>query len=288
MDEVKLSEISGISLTELEILAQMIPEQKAFLKALVNLEEKDKILSNDIERLSSTIYGVKFNEKLLPKTVLYPLRDAGYITLERGTKLPGRGAKPFWVVPTDKLKNEIILPIFKQLEQQVQSDLRPLLRKPLTEVLKELNHPNTHHRGLALEALAFKLMRIIDLTYIGTRLRGSATGGAEVDLIFEASRLVFSRWQVQCKNTTSVRLDDVAKEVGLTHLLKSNVIVMISTGEIGAAAREYANKIMSDSNLAIVMVDRFDIENIENNPVNIIQVLNREAKNAMKLKKLEV
>lgn len=266
----------------------MIPEQKAFLKALVNLEEKDKILSNDIERLSSTIYGVKFNEKLLPKTVLYPLRDAGYITLERGTKLPGRGAKPFWVVPTDKLKNEIILPIFKQLEQQVQSDLRPLLRKPLTEVLKELNHPNTHHRGLALEALAFKLMRIIDLTYIGTRLRGSATGGAEVDLIFEASRLVFSRWQVQCKNTTSVRLDDVAKEVGLTHLLKSNVIVMISTGEIGAAAREYANKIMSDSNLAIVMVDRFDIENIENNPVNIIQVLNREAKNAMKLKKLEV
>jgi len=70
-----------------------------------------------------------------------------------------------------------------------------------------------HIRGLALEALAFKLMRIIDLDYVATRLRGNATGGAEVDLLFESSRLVFSRWQVQCKNTSRVTLDDVAKEV---------------------------------------------------------------------------
>jgi len=107
-------------------------------------------------------------------------------------------------------------------------------------------------------------------------------------LIFESSRLVFSRWQIQCKNTSSVRLDDVAKEVGLTHLLKSNVIVMVSTGEIGASAREYANKVMADSNIAIVMIDRADIENIVENPAFIIYALNREAKHAMKLKKLDI
>src|SRR5439155_6996871 len=112
--------------------------------------------------------------------------------------------------------------------------------------------------GLALEALAFKLMRLIDLAYVATRLRGTATGGAEVDLIFEASRLVFSRWQVQCKNTSRVSLDDVAKEVGLTHFLKSNVIVIVSTGQIGPEARRYANKVMTDSNLCIVMVDKDD------------------------------
>jgi site-specific DNA-methyltransferase (cytosine-N4-specific) len=288
IDEAKLMKLAGISQNELDVLAQLTMEQKAFIKALVNQGEKDVSFSNDIEKLASATYGVKFNEKMLPKTVLYPLRDAGYITLERGTKFPGRGAKPFLVFPTEKLKKEIIIPVFEQLEQQVQADLRPLLRKPFEDILKELDDENIHIRGLALEALAFKLMRIIDLDYVATRLRGNVTGGAEVDLIFESCRLVFSRWQIQCKNTSSLRLDDVAKEVGLTHMLKSNVIVMVSTGEVGASARNYANKVMADSNIAIVMIDHADIINIVDNPPLIIQALNREAKHAMQLKKLEI
>jgi site-specific DNA-methyltransferase (cytosine-N4-specific) len=141
---------------------------------------------------------------------------------------------------------------------------------------------------LALEALAFKLMRLIDLDYVATRLRGTATGGAEVDVIFESSRLVFSRWQIQCKNTDRVSLDDVAKEVGLTHLLKSNVIVIVSTGEIGPEARKYANKVMADSNLCVVMVNGSDVRQIEANPATIVDVFNREAKHAMKIKAIEV
>lgn len=143
-------------------------------------------------------------------------------------------------------------------------------------------------RGLALEALSFKLMRLIDLKWVATRLRGTTTGGAEVDVIFESNRLVFSRWQIQCKNTSRVALEDVAKEVGLTHLLKSNVIVIVSTGEIGTEARRYANKVMEDSNLCIVMVDHADIDIVEKNPASIVDVLNREAKYAMKLKAFQV
>lgn len=287
VNEAVLKELSGTSSEELNVLAQLTSEQRAFIKTLVNQGEKEKYFSNDIERLASITYGVKFNEKMLPKTVLYPLRDAGFITLERGTKSPGRGARPFLVASTEKLKTEFILPLLEQLEQRVNLDLRPLLRKSLAEIITELNDANTHIRGLALEALAFKLMRIIDLDYVATRLRGNTTGGAEVDLIFESSRLVFSTWQIQCKNTASVRLDDVAKEVGLTHMLKSNVIVMVSTGEIGPTAREYANKVMADSNLAIIMLDRADIDNIVENPAYIINALNREAKYAMRLKALE-
>lgn len=288
VNEARLIELTGIASEELDALAQLTPEQKAFIKSLVSQGEQESYFSNDIEQLASATYGVKFNEKMLPKTVLYPLRDVGYITLERGTKSPGRGAKPFLVYPTEKLRREVVLPVLEQLEQQVYSDLRPLLRKPLAEILDELDDKSTHIRGLALEALAFKLMRIIDLNYVATRLRGNMTGGAEVDLIFESSRLVFSRWQIQCKNTSSIRLDDVAKEVGLTHMLKSNVIVMVSTGEIGTAARDYANKVMADSNLAIIMIDRTDVESIVENPSFIIRVLNREAKYAMQLKKLEL
>jgi IS1 family transposase len=118
--------------------------------------------------------------------------------------------------------------------------------------------------------------------------RENKIGGAEVDLIFQSARLVFSRWQIQCKNTSRVSLDDVAKEVGLTHFLKSNVIVMVSTGEIGPEARRYANKIMSDSNLCIVMVDRGDLALIDARASAIVDVFMREARHAMDLKKLEI
>ena len=88
------------------------------------------------------------------------------------------------------------------------------------------------HYERAVERSSSSADNILGMDYIATRLRNiSATGGAEVDLIFHSSRLVYSRWQVQCKNTARVALDDVAKEVGLTHFLKSNVIVMVSTGD---------------------------------------------------------
>jgi len=288
VNETRFRQVLGVSTEEVEALAHLSTEQRAYLKTLANLPGPGPHLSNQVEKLATATYGIKFSEKNLPKTVLYPLSKAGFITLARGTKADGRGAKPFLVSGTDKLQAEIVGPLLTQLEQQTESDIRPLLRKPLADVLADLKAGNKHTRGLALEALAFKLMRLIDLTYVATRLRGAATGGAEVDVIFESSRLVFSRWQVQCKNTDRVSLDDVAKEVGLTHLLKSNVIVIVSTGEIGPEARKYANKVMTDSNLCIVMVNGEDVEQIEKSPATIVDVFHREAKHAMKIKAIEV
>ena len=288
VNQGRLNEILGLNVEEFEVLAAFSEEQKAYLKALANIGGGGPYFSNDIERLASSTYGVSFNEKNLPKQVLYPLRDAQYITLERGTKEAGRGAKPFLVAATGKLASDIITPLIEQLEQQTHADLRPLLRKPLKEIREELDSEIRHTRGLALEALAFKLMRLIDLSYVATRLRGAATGGAEVDLIFESARLVFSRWQVQCKNTARVALDDVAKEVGLTHLLKSNAIVMVSTGEIGGEARRYSNRVMADSNLCIIMLDKSDLALIESSPAAIVDVFNREARHAMDLKRMDL
>lgn len=287
IDEARLQEILGTTLEEIEALAAFSREQKAFLKTLANLDQTDPMPSNEIARLATTTYGVHFDEKNLPKQVLYPLAEAGYVELQRGTRGTGRGAKPFIVKPTAKLVADLATPLIEQLEQQVQSDLRPLLRKPLTEILGELGSEDRHVAGLALEALAFKLMRLLDMAYVATRLRGADTGGAEVDLIFESARLVFSRWQIQCKNTARVTLDDVAKEVGLTHFLKSNVIVIVTTGQVGPEARRYANKIMTDSNLAIVMIDGTDLNSINANPPAIIDVFTREARFAMRLKALE-
>jgi site-specific DNA-methyltransferase (cytosine-N4-specific) len=63
---------------------------------------------------------------------------------------------------------------------------------------------------------------------------------------------------------------------------------MVSTGDIGSEARRFANKTMSDSNLCVVMVDRKDIVQIVKNPTTIVDVFNREAQHAMKIKVLDL
>lgn len=286
VNEDRIEEVLGISTDAFVELAEFGDEQKAFILALANTGNTDWQPANEIARLASATYGVQYPEKSLPKLVLNGVEEAGYIEKKKTTT--GRGAKPFLVKPTSKLEQEIIEPLLKQISQQSDPKLHKLLKRPLIEILKEIDSKNRHIRGLALEALGFKLMMLLDMKYVATRLRGQATGGAEVDLIFESDRLVYSRWQIQCKNTSAVSLDDVAKEVGLTHFLKSNAIIMVSTGKIGSEARRYANKVMADSNIAIVMMDGSDLNLINANPPSIIKVFRREAKHAMKLKQLDI
>ncbi len=288
VDTNRLERITGASGDTIDQLSMFTTEQKAFLKTLSNMAGHGPYWSNDIEKMAITTYGVRFDEKNLPKTVLYPLEEAGYIHLERGTKKPGRGAKPFRVSFTNRMRTEILGSIIECLESQARPELRPMLRKSLVEILEELHSADKHLKGLALEALAFYLMRLIDLKYVATRLRGEATGGAEVDLIFEGARLIFSRWQIQCKNTKSVSLDDIAKEVGLTFQLKSNVVMIVSTGTIGTEARKYAQSVISNTNLNIILLDSTDLQRIIKNPTYIVDVLNREATRAMEIKRLEV
>ncbi len=288
VDYRRLEELLGATQTEIDMLATLTKEQKGYLKTLANIGTTGPHRSNEIEKMASLLYGLKYDEKNLPKQVLYPLEKAGYITLTRGTKAPGRGAKPFLVAVTEKFKAEAVKPLLEALEKQAAPEIRPLLRKPLAEILKELTDPSPHVKGLALEALAFHLMRLLDLSYVATRLRGVATGGAEVDLIFEGIRFIFSRWQIQCKNTRTVSLDDVAKEVGLTFQLKSNVVMIASSGTIGPEARKYAAQVMQTTNLDLILVDRDDLEKIRANPTWIAAVLEREARHAMQIKKLAV
>jgi hypothetical protein len=286
IDDIRLQEVLGTDPAMYRELSKFTTEQRAFLRALANTGITDPQPANEIVKLAAATYGVRFPEKSLPKLVLHALEAAGYITATKTTE--GRGAKPFMVAPTAKVTADLIEPLFDQLKDQTDPKLIELLRKPLSEVRDELKSADIHVKGLALEALAFKLMRLVDMDYMATRLRASATGGAEVDLVFQSARLVYSRWQVQCKNTARVSLDDVAKEVGLTAFIKSSVIVIVTTGTIGGEARRYANKIMRDSNLAVIMLDGADLDRISANTSQIVDVFNREARMAMELKKLDL
>ena len=284
----RLEEVLGTDVATFDAMSQLTREQRAYLHTLATLDAGQVHMSNDIAKLTEAAHGIDFQDQGIPKLILYPLQDAGFIALERGTKRVGRGAKPFRVLATEKTYNEVLPGLLEQIEAQIRPEIRPLLRKRLSDIREEVRSSDTHIRGLALEALAFKLMRLINLDYVATRLRGSQTGGAEVDLIFESARLVYNRWQIQCKNTRSVSLDDVAKEVGLTHMLKSNAIVMVTTGAVGREARRYATEVMRTSNICIMMIDGDDLSRIDANPTSLVDILTREATSAMQVKTLEL
>lgn len=286
VDQEKLQIALGTNPEGVNELSSLTVEQRAYIKTIANLGMAKAIPSNEIEKLATQLYGTQFNEKELPKRVLYPLQEKGYIVVERQTE--GRGAKPFLVSPTKKLDKDIITPLLEALEKQVGSQIRTLLQKPLGQILKEVASADKHIKGLALEGLAFHIMRLIDLTYIATRLRGVATGGAEVDLVLEGTRFIFSRWQIQCKNTKYVALDDVAKEVGLTMQLKSNVIMVVTTGQISSEAIRYAKKVMEDTNINIIFFDSKDLSVLATQSALIHKLLQREAIKAMQIKKLDI
>lgn len=286
VDPFRVEEILGIGVGEFDALADLSPIQRAFIRALANTGTREPQPANEIARLATATFGEKFPEKSLPKLVLHDLEAAGYITTEKTTG--GRGAKPFLVAPTAKLIADVVDPLLDQLSRQTDPKLLRLLRRSLADIMAELDDEDRFVAGLALEALAFKIMRLLDMTYVATRLRANQTGGAEVDLVFESARLVFSRWQIQCKNTARVALDDLAKEVGLTHFLKSNAIVVVTTGAVGAEARRYANRIMADTNLAVILLDGHDLAAISESPARIVRAFEREARHAMNLKKLDI
>lgn len=284
--ETKLQEIIGYTEKELSLFKELRPEQFYFLRSLCNTGNDEYQKAADVRKLTIATYGITFAEKSFSTQILNPLEEKGLI--EKLKTSEGRGGNTPLVKVTELTKTEIILPLLNQLEKLIGKDVLMYYQKPLTELRKDIDSEDNYIKGIALEAFAIKVMGIIGLDFVKTRLKGNETGGAEVDVLFDSSRLLYSRWQVQCKNTKTVSLDQVAKEVGLSHVLKTNAIVILTTGKISGKAKEYANKIMGSMNLCIILIEENDVNEILKDPINIIGILNRESLNAKSIKVLDV
>ncbi|MRR21339.1 hypothetical protein EG827_14285, partial [bacterium] len=282
VNEAVLEDLMGMTKPEIEALVTLTTQQSAFLRAFASVGSDD-VPSNEIEMLAREAYGVTFNEKSLPKDVLYPLEKAGYITLKRGTQ-GGRGAKPFLVSGTDKLVTDVIEPLLEQFSVLLNPELIPYLRKSIHDILEDLDTDDRHIKGLALEAFAMKVIQLLGLEVTSIRLRGVDTGGAEVDVVAEREDITFRRWQVQCKNTATVRLEDIAKEVGVASVTKANTIIIMTTGSVTEDGKRYTDKVIQDTNLFIAIVDGADVRAIADNPTAIIAILRREARRAARLR----
>jgi hypothetical protein len=281
----RLQQVLGVSMDEIEALAGLTKAQRDFVKAFARLNT-DEALSNKVAQYATTLYGTEFREGGLPQSVLFALSDVGLITYEKTTG--GQGAKPYIVRATDKLRNELVEPILDAIEQSAGIQYRNLVRKPYAQVLQELNDPSKHVKGLALEALAFYLGRLLGLSFVRWRLRSNETGGAELDVIMEGDRLVFSRWQIQCKNAAKAELADIAKEVGIAQVIKANVILIVCTGTIGPVARQFAKQVMEQTNLYVALIDGKDLKQLLTNPADIAKIMNEQASEAMTIKRGQI
>lgn len=277
IDEIVYREVLGISEPELAALVGLTNEERAILKVLAELGTS--VDSSKLRVAVEKAHAIRLNEKGFAKT-LKPLVELGLIDFKPA------GGKSAPVKPEPLLLKEVTIPLIEQYGAGLPAKLRVLLRRPLAEIVKSLDSSSGYDKGLALEALAFKMMRSIGLDYRETRFRPKK-GRFEVDLLFDSERLGYSRWQIQCKNTTRVGIEDVAKEVGLVYRLLSDVIVIITRGRIGEEARRFAADVMGKTSLAIVLIDRDDVDRIVADPLSIYDVLTREAAFASSLKRLD-
>jgi len=282
-DDIVLKTVLGVSSTEHGELGGLPLEQQVFLQIVRRLAQANpegtptKVVTDECLADFPTL----FTEDQLSKTVVRPLADAGWIELLNRTG--GRGAKSGWVKAAARLMDvpvEVVIPDF---EAVVPADLRTRINLPRDEIKGLLASSQAYDRGLGLELLALRMMIDLGLQPRSFRQRSKDTAYAEVDLTAEGKRLLFSRWQVQCKCVKSrVSLADVAKEVGLAIFSKSHVVAVITTSDFSREARSYARQVTADTHLQFVLVNGEAVaEYLDNGPGALHAFMSRNAAEVM-------
>ena len=136
-------------------------------------------------------------------------------------------------------------------------------------------------RCKTLERLAAKVLEPIGLQHQRTRLRTGSASGAVVDTFFKSSRLRFRTWNVLCKDSGQLSLDDAATEVGIAQGSGNRVAVVISTGKVSETAREYARCVNSTSPISVILLGKADLAAIRRREDALSRLIERQAPTAL-------
>ncbi len=292
VNEKQYAALVGASPETLSALKNLNSEQIAFLRAMVALNVTDWTPYNAVCHHAESLYvgEIRFNWKDVVKLVLQPLQTAGLIELRKKAKADlttpeGRGGKATDVKPTGRFERELAEPLLKALYSAAgYTDIRAIRSKSLDEIVKETGSPNPDVCGKALEMLAIRLCQMLDLDFMGWRETDEeVTGGGEVDALLHSARLTYSRWQIQCK-VGKITLEAVSKEVGMKDVTLANVILVVGTNKATDSALTYRKKIVGTSNLNIIIIDGPLLETIIKDPAQLVEVLRRQAENALRMK----
>ncbi len=237
-------------------------------------------------------HGPIFDEGQLKAKIYKPLADSGWITHEfpRG----GRGGKGGEIAASTKLLEVDFEVLTGFRPGDLPADLRAAMTTPLEDIYRDLTPKGVtkaeiYKKGIALELLALNLAADLGLAPLRLRIRGVATGGAEVDLVAEGAHLHFHRWLFQCKNTKNVDVGVLAKEVGMATLLQAQVIVIATTGKPSKTVRTYAERVSLTTPFQVVLIDGAALEEYQKGGAMALRARFRaDAIAAMQLKRPQV
>jgi len=290
VDDAALSRITGLTTAAVDEWVGMTQAQRALLITLrrqADIKGKEPVWARDLITQSTFEHGPVFPSGQLSAKVFAPLVAGGWISRSETTE--GRGGKSGRIAATEKLLGAKLEALPSGAALGVPADLRMRLKTPLQTILAGLHDESEYERGVALELLALRLATELGLRPLRFRLRGKETGGAEVDLVAEGVHLHFSRWLFQCKNTPTVDLADLAKEIGMAVLLSAQIVVLVTTGRFRTSVRTYADEIARNGPLQVILVDKGVIDAFRTGGVRtLIDAFHRIAGETMLLKRSQV
>ena len=293
VNEAEYALLIGIQTTVLDAMKGLTRPQVAFLRAMVALNITDWCQYNAICKHAEELYPgeVQYNWKEIVSSVLKPLTDAGLIELRKRTKVAtdspgGRGGKAGDIRPTIKFERQVAEPILGALYRSAGFvSVREIRAKSLADIVNQIEHgPDQNARGMALEWLAIRLCQMLDLSFLGWRETDvEISGGGEVDALMHAARLIYSRWQVQCK-VGQIPMEAVAKEVGVCEVSLANVILVVGTKPATKSALIYRHRIVAKSSLNIILLDGPLLDKVIEDNTRLIEILRDQAQEALRLK----
>lgn len=282
--------LTGITTSTLSMWKGLSRGQRIFLTQIKKLDPTGSgnwITVRQIKDLCEQEYSRSvFPEGHLRNNIIYPLHTSGWI--EARGKGDGRGGDSGAVRALDLLKN-VKIPLVIEGISAIPADLRDKLSKPLSEIFEEINSRDTYIKGIALELLTLRIIQDIGLFPVFFRERSAKTQGAEVDVVANGIHLHYSRWLIQCKNTATVHVNDIAKEVGMAVVLKAHVIVLITTGRFSSTVYKYVDGLSTTSTLQAILIDGTLLKVYKAaGPSAVIDYLKNSAYRVLKLKEPQV
>lgn len=282
--------VLGISVTEMEELCALPLSQQVFLHEV----RRHHISGNGPFPVSPILkqilddYADLFDSSHFAKDIRDPLVAKGWISFS-GLASGPNGGKSGSVIGTEKLLSIPVDRFVPDFEAVIPAELRAKINIAPEQLYADLIGDDRHKGGLALELLALRMILDLGLNPRSFRLRSAESAHAEVDLIAEASHLMFSRWTIQCKRYaegTKVQLSDVAKEVGIAIFAKAQVVVVVTTSDFTSAAVNYAREITLSQPLQFLLIPGSVVRDYLNNGKDkLIAFVRGNAKEVMAIKR---
>ncbi len=260
INDTVLKQFVGATAEEVSELVSLPRAQQAFLRAMATVTDTPPLDGAKIRLLAEMQSpGLRIDVKTFAPTTLKQLSAAGWLTTTKSTG--GRGAKPHQIVPTQRFMDVVSEPLMNAVLDQVHLLDPAPLRKPLPELLAVVKDEqrSNHDRGLALEGVCIQVARLAGARFVGWRLRGDQTNGAEVDVVAESVEPPYLVIQIQSKASAINGREIVDREVGVAAALKSNVLLFVSARKVGPAARKAAALHMQESPLSLLFLDGSDL-----------------------------